>query len=108
MEYVASNTEDKSKTWEERKQHTIDSIAENTVAENTLLLADKYDNICDLYINVLENGDSTFDSFKRGRKEQKWYFESVGKEIEKLFNHEKHKSKLLIKYLEIVEILFGE
>lgn len=80
---VASNTEDKSKSWEERKQHTIDSIPFATDEEIVLLLADKYSNLLDLSINVQKDREHAFDKFKRGIEKQQWYFETIGKEIAK-------------------------
>ena len=44
-ELVASNSEDKSKTWDERKQHTITELAKADNRVKMLVLADKLSNI---------------------------------------------------------------
>lgn len=99
---VASNTEDKSKSWEERKQHTINSIPSATDEEIVLLLADKYSNLMDLSINVQKDKKHAFEKFKRGIEKQKWYFESIGNEIAK----RDIVPNLLDEYLELVQKVF--
>jgi guanosine-3',5'-bis(diphosphate) 3'-pyrophosphohydrolase len=74
---VAGNTEDKTKTWEERKQHTIDWISEAPLEIRALIIADKWDNLQSMVEDYSEMGDNLWKSFKRGKEKQKWYFSSV-------------------------------
>ncbi|MFZ3577573.1 HD domain-containing protein [Virgibacillus sp. DJP39] len=76
-ELVAAHTEDKSKSWQERKQHTIDVVkhAENEV--KYLIVADKLDNLLGLEHDLKAQGDSVWDNFNAGVEKQKWYNEAI-------------------------------
>lgn len=74
---VAANTEDKSKSWEDRKLHTIKALEDATLEEKALVVADKLSNLRSLHRHVNSKGDAAFDVFKRGRSEQAWYFRGV-------------------------------
>jgi (p)ppGpp synthase/HD superfamily hydrolase len=76
---VAGNTEDKTKTWEERKQHTIDWVKDAPVEIRALIVADKWDNLRSMAEDYAEMGESLWASFKRGRDQQKWYFSEIVK-----------------------------
>lgn len=77
LEIVKGNTEDKDKSWEKRKQHTIDSIKNASLDIKALIVADKYDNLKSLVEDYEKLGENLWDAFKRGREQQKWYFSSV-------------------------------
>lgn len=74
---VATHTEDKSKSWEERKQHTIDTVkrAENEV--KYLIVADKLDNLLGLEQDLKSQGDVVWSHFNAGVEKQKWYNASI-------------------------------
>jgi len=74
---VAGNTEDKSKTWEERKAHTIEHIKTAPLEVKALIVADKLDNLSCLIEDYERFGEDLWNHFKRGKDQQKWYFESV-------------------------------
>lgn len=74
---VAGNTEDKSKTWEERKQHTIDWVKIAPLHIKALIVADKLDNLHSMYEDFLMMGDKLWKVFKRGKEKQKWYFTKI-------------------------------
>lgn len=86
---VASNTEDKSLSWEERKRHTIDSAAAASLQEKCLLAADKLDNIKSIYEAFQNSGNDIWSHFKRGKDKQGWYYKGV---TEKLFENLEPKS----------------
>lgn len=68
---------DKSAPWEHRKQHTIDFL--RTAPADTLLVsvADKLDNIRSLREDLALHGETAWSRFKRGRDQQRWYFENL-------------------------------
>lgn len=68
---------DKMKSWEERKQHTIDKIKMQTLAVRTVECADKLDNISSLLDEHMRLGNDVWTRFKRGYNEQLWYFSSL-------------------------------
>jgi (p)ppGpp synthase/HD superfamily hydrolase len=74
---VGANTEDKTKSWEERKQHTIDVIRTQTLEEKSLIVADKLSNIRSLSKTWNKKGELVWEDFKQGREKQAWYFRGV-------------------------------
>jgi len=79
---LAATEPDKSLSWEERKQHTIVSIASMTADEISLFTADKLHNIRSIQADLNEKGESVWDRFNRGKREQSWYYMSVVRELE--------------------------
>ncbi|MBY0062033.1 MULTISPECIES: HD domain-containing protein [Priestia] len=82
-EIVEAHTEDKSKSWEERKQHTIQTVKTASLEVKALIVADKLDNLRSLKESYDQQGDTIWNSFKRGFEKQKWYYESISKYAEK-------------------------
>ncbi|WP_042142315.1 HD domain-containing protein [Paucisalibacillus sp. EB02] len=78
---VAAHTEDKSKSWKERKQHTIDTIKSADKEVKYLIVADKLDNLLGLENDLHVNGPVVWNKFNAGIKEQKWYNESIVKHM---------------------------
>lgn len=73
---VAGHTEDKTKSWEERKQATIDELADpaTPLSIRALIIADRLDNLRSYKEGLAEFGESMWDKFNRGREEQAWYY----------------------------------
>lgn len=74
---VAAHTEDKSQSWQERKQHTIVSIKDADLEVKYLIVADKLDNLLGLEKDLKDQGDSVWGNFNAGFDKQKWYNESI-------------------------------
>ena len=70
-------TEDKTKTWEERKQAKIDKIKDMPLEEKYLVAADKLANISDMNEEYQNVGHINYDIFKRGKEEQEWYYRTM-------------------------------
>jgi (p)ppGpp synthase/HD superfamily hydrolase len=68
---------DKSKPWEERKAHTIESL--KTAPEGVLLVscADKIENLRAIREDREQVGEAVWGRFRRGRDQQAWYYRSV-------------------------------
>lgn len=77
LNLVLSNTEDKTKSWFERKAHTHHSLVFSSLDERCLLVADKLSNLSSLIIEKKVHGEINWEKFKYGYKEQKWYFEGI-------------------------------
>lgn len=73
---VSGHTEDKTKSWEERKQATIDELADaaTPLSIRALIIADRLDNLRSYKKGLAIFGEEMWQKFKRGRKEQAWYF----------------------------------
>ena len=74
---MGASEPDKSLSWEERKQHTIDTIKLLDFRHKAVITADKISNLEDLMIISEINGEYNFDAFKRGFEQQKWYYTEV-------------------------------
>ncbi|WP_198029956.1 HD domain-containing protein [Oceanobacillus manasiensis] len=79
-ELVAAHTEDKSKSWEERKQHTIDTIRSGSKEVKYLIVADKLDNLLGQEQDIKQLGsEAAWKNFNAGVDKQRWYNESICK-----------------------------
>ena len=85
-EIVAYHTEDKTLSWEERKQHTINAFKTAPYYVQALIIADKLDNLQSVVEQYNQMGDKVWVAFKRGKEQQAWYNCSIAKEIPQLEN----------------------
>lgn len=74
---VAAHTEDKSKSWQERKQHTIDIVQDAEKEVKYLIIADRLDNLLDLEKDLHQIGKQVWENFNAPPEKQKWYNESL-------------------------------
>lgn len=95
---------DKSKSWEERKIHTIDTIRELSLRKKLVIIADKINNAENLKRTFDKKGFKDFSNFKRGEEKQEWYYRNV---YESLCVNE-DKDNILLKRLETaINDVFG-
>lgn len=73
---------DKTMTWEARKQHTITSLKTASNAVRIIACADKLHNLRTAIEAVEQHGEQAWERFKRGRKEQEWYYRALGDVLE--------------------------
>lgn len=78
---VAAHTEDKSKSWQERKQHTIDIVKDAEKEVKFLIVADRLDNLLDLEKDLQQIGEDVWGNFNAPYDKQKWYNESIAKNM---------------------------
>lgn len=78
---MGASEPDKSLSWEERKQHTIDETKILPLRNKLVICADKINNLEDMMIKFEKNGTRDFSAFKRGEKDQKWYYTNVYKSL---------------------------
>lgn len=102
---VKFNTEDKSLSWEERKQQTILSAIHATIEEKAILAADKLDNIESLHKEYLKQGDDIWRMFNRGKEQQEWYHRSLSVNLFENLESEEVPSYFFV-YKRIVQELF--
>jgi len=76
-ELVAAHTEDKSKSWHERKQHTIDIIKYAEKEVKYLIIADKLDNLLSIEKELNIQGDALWKYFNADFEKQKWFHQSI-------------------------------
>ena len=71
---VGGHTEDKSKTWVERKSEDLNSLREGSLGLKAIVLADKLSNIFSLYDDYRVLGDKVYDKFNANKDMQAWYY----------------------------------
>ena len=70
---------DSKKTWDKRKQHTIDKIKAASKEEKLLSCADKLANIRDIVNDHERMGDQLWEIFNAPVEKQRWYYQSLCK-----------------------------
>ncbi|MBN1352711.1 HD domain-containing protein [candidate division KSB1 bacterium] len=101
---------DKSLPWEVRKQETLDRLRTASLDIRIVACADKLHNIRSISKAYTEIGDDLWQRFKRGCKDQEWYyrglvdsfyshndflenhliFQDFKEHVDKFFNHSDH------------------
>jgi len=77
LKLVAAESEDKSKTWKERKQATIDRLK---VAEKDVLnicFADKLSNLRSMAADKAAVGDKLWERFNASKQYIEWYYREI-------------------------------
>ena len=101
--YVSQESEDKSKTWPERKQFTIDHLPCACREVQMIALADKLSNIRAIKRDYDELGEVLWQRFNMKSKERiGWYYQSIAKSLKDLCELVEYKE-----YVSIVESVFG-
>jgi (p)ppGpp synthase/HD superfamily hydrolase len=84
-ELVFSQSEDKSKSWKERKQHTIDELKEITDEDIKIVcLADKLSNIRSISRDYAVLGEKLWERFNAGKDMQAWYYKGLAHSLASL------------------------
>lgn len=83
-EMVAQESEDKTKTWMERKSHTIEHLKWAPIEVQMIALADKLSNMRDINRDYPECGEKLWERFRMKDKNViGWYYKSVRDSLEK-------------------------
>ncbi len=95
---------DKNRSWEERKNHTIQHFNEHLRDEQIVILADKLHNLYSIKQSLEIYGDVTWTHFSRAYKDQKWYYGS----LKSAFEHSVHvrDSALLNLFVNLYDAVF--
>src|SRR5690625_188415 len=78
---VTAHTEDKTKSWTERKQHTIETVGEAEKEIKYLIVADRLDNLLDMKKELKQKGHAIWEHFNAGFEKQKWYHVSIAENM---------------------------
>lgn len=68
---------DKSLSWEERKQHTIDFLKNAPEEIRVVACADKLHNVRSIRLDAEKSGEQVWNRFRRGKEQQEWYYRNV-------------------------------
>lgn len=83
-ELVLEDSEDKSKSWEERKTAAIQSLYTGSRSHQMLMCADKLANLRSIRDELAEEGDAVWRRFSRGKDKQAWLFRETVKALSPL------------------------
>lgn len=95
---------DKTKSWEERKLHTINITKNLNIRKKKLIAADKINNIESLKRLFEQKGKKDFSAFKRGEEKQEWYYRNI---YESLICDEDKENPLFIRLEQGINNVFG-
>lgn len=74
---VAAESEDKSKSWQERKQATIDGLKTASEETKMICLADKLSNLQSMVYDYATVGEKLWTFFHADRERSAWYYRGI-------------------------------
>ncbi|OGY40931.1 MAG: hypothetical protein A2Y82_03660 [Candidatus Buchananbacteria bacterium RBG_13_36_9] len=114
---LAGTEEDRHRSWEERKQQTIQKLYEADLDVKVDICADKLDNLQSIYDALLEeryNYPKSFENakvwtkFTRGYDHQKWYYQNVVRALFHNIENIKNPPNIFGTLMRLAEDIFGE
>jgi (p)ppGpp synthase/HD superfamily hydrolase len=84
LKIVAAESEDKSKTWKERKQFTIDHLAGASLEAKLVCCADKLSNLRSIAADKEAIGDKLWERFNAGKSDIEWYYRGIAAALPEL------------------------
>ena len=103
LNIVNAESEDKSKTWQERKKHTIKMMSEESSEVQMVCCADKLSNIMSTKANIDQIGDKVWKRFNAPKEDIKWYYEGIAQSLKKIEN-----MKMVEELKEYIKSVFAE
>jgi len=76
-ELVAGHSEDKSKSWDERKCHAIAELSKSDKRFKMLVMADKLSNLRAIASDYKRVGDELWARFNAPQEKQAWYYSEI-------------------------------
>lgn len=104
-EYVDALSEDKAKSWEDRKRYAINHTNHLPLGAKWIKLADKVNSL-EMMATEVKNGMMDWNKFNRGFLHQKWYYSRILSELGK--EQIIMTSKLYKHGIELLAVVFGE
>lgn len=75
--FNGESKEEKKKSWQSRKTHTIESIKKETRDAKLLSCADKLSNLRDMINDIFIDDKNFWKRFNASKEEIKWYYQSM-------------------------------
>lgn len=102
---MGASEPDKSLSWEERKNHTIEETKKLPLRNKLVICADKINNLEDLFLKFEKSGERDFSAFKRGEEQQKWYYTNI---YESLISGEDKELPIFVRLKDILDKVFDK
>jgi len=77
LKMVIAESEDKSKTWKERKQATINQLADADIGIKKVCLADKLANLRSMDADKSLVGEKLWERFNASKGDIEWYYRQI-------------------------------
>jgi (p)ppGpp synthase/HD superfamily hydrolase len=107
-ELVAACSEpDRSLPWEQRKQHTLEFVRTAPLEVRAIVCADKLHNLRSMVDDYSRVGEKLWRHFRRGRREQQWYYCTMAKTLCDSFGDHEY-CRLFSRFKQEAEDFFGE
>lgn len=90
-ELVQGHTEDKSKSWEERKKEALEELRNAPFDLKCLVMADKLSNMRAIARDYRQIGDKVWERFNRPKEKQAWYYAEGVNALESMQDNENTK-----------------
>lgn len=103
---VAAHSEDKSKSWEERKKNAIRQVREGSMRLKMLVMADKVSNLRSLYRDQKQIGEKIWERFNASKEKQKWYYNAMKEALWEMKN-DPETEKIYQEMTELCRLVFG-
>lgn len=102
---VVSHSEDKKKSWKERKQQAIMKTMEAPLQVKLMIAADKISNLRSMAADYKVTGDHLWKRFHATKQEIAWYYSGVQDGLRELQNYE-NTSELYWEMVDLFKALF--
>jgi len=103
LKIVMAESEDKSKTWKERKQATIDRLSEASIEVKMVCLADKLSNLRSMAADKAAVGDKLWERFNAPKDDIEWYYRGIFELMYVL----RHTTKMYQEFYNLLREVFG-
>jgi (p)ppGpp synthase/HD superfamily hydrolase len=77
LRIVRAESEDKSKSWKERKRDTIDHLAVSPLDVRLVCCADKLSNLRSMAADRKAVGEKLWERFNAGKEDIQWYYKGI-------------------------------
>lgn len=98
LHLVQAESEDKTKSWQERKEETINELKSSDIDIKIVALCDKLSNLRSIKRDYLVLGESLWERFKvKDKNKIGWYYKSMGdcfEELKHLCEYKEYKALL--------------
>ena len=102
-ELVQKETEDKSKSWLQRKAHTLERLKEETMEVKIIAMGDKLSNMRAIARDYNKQGDKLWERFNEKDKEkQSWYYKGIKVSLKELEVYPEYQE-----YVQLCDAIFG-
>jgi (p)ppGpp synthase/HD superfamily hydrolase len=82
LNLVQAESEDKSKTWKERKQSTIDHLLGTPIEVQMVCCADKLSNLRSMAADLDAIGEKLWERFNAPKADIEWYYRGITEALE--------------------------